>query len=207
MMVPFTDKINFTCSYIVLLDFLFNIVMEIAKLHADIFLLLFLEDRLGDLTILQFIKQVEKREKQAITDNFRVEAIGGRLVPVAVGEQQCVSCKRGFHRLLGDRYDPDIGKEFLQIEIVIAFKIDNFDFSGELVEFVDRFSIMKMCVGDLSNQKVKHITHQKELIGDDLPFVDRAQKAIKRFSGHVVVRVGDEEGAFAYYEHIMEHTR
>ena len=78
--------------------------------------------------LLQTVKQIEERKKQGISDDFRVEAIGGCFVPVAVGEQERMSRKRGFQRLLPDWHDSDMPKEFLQVEVVISLEVDDFDF-------------------------------------------------------------------------------
>ena len=60
VIVSFTDKIDFTYSYIVLLDFLFNISVKIGNFAANRLLLLFGEDGTGNPVRTEFVGNIEE---------------------------------------------------------------------------------------------------------------------------------------------------
>jgi hypothetical protein len=174
VIVPFTDKIDFAYPYIVLLDFLFNIFSEGGDFEADIFTLLFFKNFSGDGVCAGDIEEIEKGEEKGVTDEGSVETVAPPFVPVSVREEDLLAVETALKRLFADGIDMDVGKEFAEVEVMVAFDIVNLQFTGEAVELADGLSVMRMRVRDLPDKQVEHISHQEELRCLKLSFIQHA---------------------------------
>ena len=149
----------------------------------------------------EFVGNVQEGQEKRVSDDFGKTAVVFILVNIAVGEEKTVFMKLTQGRLLFDGNDVDVGKKLLQVEVVIALEIDNFDTTGECVDEVDSGSVKCYGMADLPDKQVEHIAHQKELRGFDAPRVELFEKAVKVVPVHVGVCVGEENRAILDGDH------
>ncbi len=81
----------------------------------------------------------------------------------------------------------------MEIEIMIAFQIVDFDFGAKTIEQCDRRGEKIDGGGDLRREQIEHIPHQKKLRRFDFAAIERLQKVMEVVARGVLVRIRDKK--------------
>ncbi len=101
VIVSLADKIDFSCFYIVIFDFLFNHSVKIVDSFAEVFVLLVLENFAKKRSAQQTVDKIQKREKGGVADDFAEKKITVSLIEVAVRKKEGFATKGSLQRLDG----------------------------------------------------------------------------------------------------------